>query len=133
VANQPVVGDEHARDRTEQAAVAAQPDVDIDVRVGQQPPGLNQDADDAGDQATGPEADQLGARLEKSSDGLTVWAAPFTLSVATSRLRAAKVGRSSPAAGTCGCQDPPGLAGRGKLRRFGRAAGRSPRRRAGTG
>src|SRR4029077_1379913 len=65
VAHEPVVGDQYARNRTQRAAVETEPGKDVDVRVRQQVPGLNHDAQDPGDQSTGAEADQLGDHVRE--------------------------------------------------------------------
>ena len=59
----PVVGDQHAGDRAQAARVAEQPGEDVAGRIGEQPPRLNHDAEDAGDQPAGLEADILRKRV----------------------------------------------------------------------
>ena len=56
-ADQVVVGDQHAPDGTQERRVPDQPLEDVAGRVGDQLPGLDQDADHAGDQAAGAERD----------------------------------------------------------------------------
>src|SRR5207237_10026071 len=60
VAHHPVIGDQDPRDRTQRAAVEAEPGEDVHVRVGDQPPGGDHDPQDTGDQAARAEADQFG-------------------------------------------------------------------------
>src|SRR5436190_2054508 len=54
----PVVGDQDAGNRPEPARVAEQPRVDVARRIGQKLPRLNHDAEDAGNEPAGLEADQ---------------------------------------------------------------------------
>ena len=90
-ADDPVVGDQDARDRAEQAADHAEPGEDVDLGSGVQLPREDQDADDTGDQRAGPEVDDFrGARLDRSNAGETTFAAMFTERVATSTVTSAK-------------------------------------------
>src|SRR5882757_228439 len=59
-AQDPVVGDEDARDRAEQTADQAEPGEDVALRVGVEPPREDQYAEDAGDEGAGPETDLPG-------------------------------------------------------------------------
>ena len=57
VADEPVIGDQHAGDRAQAARIAEQPLENITARIGKQFPRLHQNADDAGDQTAGAERD----------------------------------------------------------------------------
>src|SRR5512135_1935564 len=61
----PVVGDEDARDGPESARVPEEPREDVALRVREEPPGLHRDADEAGDEAAGLEADEPRQRVRE--------------------------------------------------------------------
>ena len=58
-ADDEVVGDHDAGDGAEEARVADEPAEDVGGEVGEEPPGHHGDAEQAGDEASGAEGDEL--------------------------------------------------------------------------
>src|SRR6266568_6094118 len=63
LAHDPVVRDQHTSDRSKSAGIAEQPREDVAGWIGEQPPGLDDDPDDPGDQAARLEADEPRKRV----------------------------------------------------------------------
>src|ERR1043165_7428757 len=63
LADEPVVGNQHARDRSETARVTNQPREDVARRIAEQSPRLHEYADDAGDESAGAKRDPLRKRV----------------------------------------------------------------------
>src|SRR5207248_622926 len=63
--HQPIVRYQHAGDRSQAARITNQPIKNIAGWIGEQPPRLHQDTDDAGDQSTGPERNKFRERIRK--------------------------------------------------------------------
>src|SRR5450759_3818455 len=61
----PVVGDEHARDRSEAARITEEPREDVTLRIREEAPGLHRDADEARDEAARLEADVAGEQVRE--------------------------------------------------------------------
>src|SRR5712692_8790364 len=49
LSHDPIINDQNSRDRSQTAGITNQPGEDVTGRIGEQPPRLHQNADDAGD------------------------------------------------------------------------------------